>query len=156
MYGNVESSCAIMQFMFKKIFQKKPKHFNPGKVIIPVGHPNPPAQHEIDVATILALHYQTTVEFIMPIDDFKRKTPDIRMLDVEWEIKSPIGTSKSTIYKQFRRASKQAKHIVIDSRNTKLKYDRIEKEVRFEFSKRHSLKKVILIDKSKKIVEIQK
>ena len=137
-------------------FKRKPKEFNPGKVIIPVGHPNPPAPHEIDVAKIMALHYKTDVEFIMPIDDFKRKTPDMRMNGVEWEIKTPKGTSKSTIYKQFRRAAKQANNIIIDTRHTKLKYSRIETSVKQEIDKRKSIKKVILINKSKKIVEFFK
>jgi len=45
--------------MFK--FKRKPKQFNIGKVIIPAGHPNPPAPHEEDVAKLLAHHYETTV-----------------------------------------------------------------------------------------------
>ena len=140
--------------MFKKIFQKKPIHFNPGKIIIPVGHPNPPAPHEIDVATILASHYKTTVEFIMPIDDFKRKTPDIKMLDVEWEIKSPKGKSKSTISNQLRRGSKQSQNLIIDTRQTKLKYVEIERRVRFVVKSSTSIKKVVFINKSGKVVEL--
>jgi len=142
--------------MFKRIFRKNLKQLNLGKVTIPVGHPNPPAPHEEDVAKILALHYKTTVEFIMPIDDYKRKTPDIRMLGVEWEIKSPKGNSKYTIQEQFRRASKQAKNIIIDTRHTKLRYERIETSVKLEMKKRHTIKKVILINKLKIIVEFFK
>jgi hypothetical protein len=138
------------------MIRKKRKQINLGQVIIPVGHPNPPEQHEEDAAKILACHYKTTVEFIVPIDDYKRKSADVMMLGVEWEIKSPIGTSKSTIYKQFRRASKQAKNIVIDTRYTELSYERIVTSVKLEMSKRHTIKKVILIDKSKKVVEFFK
>ena len=126
-----------------------------GTIIIPGGHPNPPEPYEIDVALILAQHYQTEVEFLIPIDDYKRKTPDIKMLGVEWEIKSPQGKSKSTIGTQFRRGSKQANNIVLDTRRTKLKYDIIEKQVIIEANQRTSLNKVILINKSKKVVEIK-
>ena len=59
------------------MIKKKIKLFNPGKVIIPVGHPNPPISHELDAALVLSQHYQTTVEFIVPVDDYKRKTADI-------------------------------------------------------------------------------
>jgi len=135
-------------------FRKKSKQFNTGKVIIPVGHPNPPAPHEEDVAKILAHHYETTVEFIMPIDDYKRKTADIMMNGVAWEIKSPKGKSSSTISNQIRRASKQSCNLIIDSRSTKLKYIEIERRLRFGLSKSTSIKRVILIDKSGKIVEI--
>jgi hypothetical protein len=31
------------------------------------------------------------------VDDYKRKTPDIVMQGIEWEMKSPSGKSKNTI-----------------------------------------------------------
>ena len=144
-----------MLFMSKK----KRKQINPGRVTTPVGHPNPPEPHEVEVATILALHYQTTVEFIVPVDDYKRKSADITMLGVEWELKCPTGASKATIENQFRRASKQAKNIVFDTRRTILDDGIIEKKVLFELNNRPSMKKVnkvILINKSGIVVEIKK
>ena len=87
------------------MMKEKVKQLNLGQVIIPASHPNPPEPHEVSAAIVLARHYQTTVEFLMPIDDYRRKTADIAMLGLEWEIKSPTGSSKYTIQKQFRRAS---------------------------------------------------
>ena len=136
--------------------KKRQKLINPGQVIIPVGHPNPPELHEENTAKVLARHFKCTVEFLVPIDDFKRKTADIVMMGVEWEIKCPTGSSKITIQRQFQRASQQAKHIVIDLRRTKLDYITVEKSVRFEMSKRSYIKKVILIDKNENVVEFQK
>jgi len=136
-------------------FKKKSKELNKGKVIIPVGHPNPPASHEEDVAKLLAHHYEATVEFIMPIDDYKRKTPDIMMNGIAWEIKTPKGKSSSTVSNQIRRASKQASNLVIDTRSTKLKYVEIERRLRFGLSKSTTIKKVIIVDKSGKIIEFQ-
>ena len=136
--------------------KKKDKQLNLGQVIIPGNHPNPPMPHEVDVALILARHYKTTIEFIVPVDDYKRKSADIVMLGVEWEIKCPSGTSKSTISGQFQRASKQSKNIVIDTRLTKLRFEEIEKRVFNEIKKRTNIKKVVLIDKYEKIIEIQK
>ena len=132
--------------------KKKSKRENTSNVVIPNNHPNPPEPHEIDIAMILSRHYQTTVEFMVPVDDYKRKSADIIMLGVEWEIKSPTGTSKSTISGQFQRASKQSRHIIIDSRRTKLKFPEIEKRVIIEVTKRTSIGKVILIDKNKKVI----
>jgi len=137
-----------MCFMSKS----KNKQVNPGQVIFPVNHPDPPQQHEIDVAYILARHFRTAVEFLIPVYDYKRKSADIVMLGVEWEIKCPTGTAKTTIGAQFKRASKQAKNIIIDTRLTKLKYEDIEKTVLTEMKKRSAIKKVILIDKSQKVV----
>ena len=146
----------IISVIIQSMFKKKVTDNNPGQVIIPVGHPNTPQSHEVDSAYVLARHYRTTVEFIMPVDDYMRKSADIIMLGVEWEIKCPQGKSKSTIGNQFRNASRQAKNIIIDSRRTKLKYDKVEKQVIFEANQRTVLNKVILINKKGKIIEIKK
>jgi hypothetical protein len=140
----------------RSMAKKKQKQNNPGQVIIPGNHPNPPMPHEVNTALTLALHYQTTVEFLIPIDDYMRKTADVTFLGVEWELKCPVGASKSTIENQFRRGSKQSRNIIIDTRRTKLDYQIIEKKVFFELKKHPSVKKVILIDKFEKVIEIQK
>ena len=132
---------------------KKKKNQNRGQVIIPENHPNPPLPHEVNIASVLAGHYQSVVQFIIPVDDYKRKSADVIMHGVQWELKCPIGASKSTIRNQFRRASRQSKNIVIDVRRTKLEYSNIEKEVLFQIKERPYIKKVILIDKYEKIIE---
>ena len=157
-FGSAEKVLFISRYsdIMLSMAKRKRKQENRGNVVIPGSHPNPPSPDEVDVALVLARHYQTTVEFIVPIDDYKRKSADIVMLNVEWEIKCPSGTSKSTISGQFQRASKQSKNIIIDSRRTKLKFPDIEKRVLIEVKKRTSINKVILIDKNEKIIEIQK
>jgi len=135
--------------------KKKRNPKNPGQVIIPAGHPNPPEPHEVDAAMALARHYKVVVEFIIPVDDYRRKSADILMLDLEWEIKCPKGASRATVENQFRRASKQSGNIIIDTRRTRLRYKMIEKNVIFELKKHPSVKKVVLIDKSDNIIEIQ-
>jgi len=140
------------------VFKRKINQ-NRGQVIIPDNHPNPPLPHEVNMASVLAEHYQTVVEFLIPVDDYKRSTADILMLGVEWELKCPTGASSSTIGEQFRRASRQANNIVLDTRRTNLEFDYIEKKVLVEMKERPSLKKVnkiILIDKFEKIIEIKK
>ena len=137
----------------------KKKQKNRGQVVIPENHPNPPLPHEVNIASVLAHHYQTVVKFLVPVDDYKRKTADIIMFGVEWELKCPTGASRATVGNQFRRASKQAKNVVLDTRRTKLDFEAIEKSVLFEVKTRPSMRKIqriILIDKSEKIVEIKK
>ena len=137
---------------------RKKKQKNRGQVKIPDNHPNPPLPHEVNMASVLAQHYNTVVEFIVPVDDYMRKTADILMLGMEWELKCPTGSSRRTVEHQFKRASKQAKNIVIDTRRTQLDYETIEKKVLFEISNRPSIKKlnrIVLIDKFEKIVEIK-
>jgi len=103
----------------------------------------------------LAQHFRCDVEFLVPVDDYLRKSADILIRGVEWEIKSPTGGSKATIQNQFRRASKQAKNIILDTRRSKLDYETIEKRVLLEV-KCSSFKKVLLIDKFEKVIVMRK
>jgi len=127
-----------------------------GKIIIPVKHTNPPEPHEIAIAKILVVHFNVDVEFIIPVDDYMRKSADIRMFGVEWEIKSPTGNSKRTIANQFRFAYKQAKHIIIDASRTALSSVIIIKQIQLEMKNRRSIKRVILIEKNGNVLEINK
>jgi hypothetical protein len=137
---------------------KKKQNYT-GQVIIPLDHPNPPLPHEVETAWVLAHHFQCDVEFLIPVYDYKRKTADIIMLGVEWELKCPTGASKATIENQLRKITKQALNIVIDTRRTTLEYETIEKRVLFELKNRPSMKRIhrfILIDKFEKVIEIKK
>jgi hypothetical protein len=134
--------------------KKKDKKMNPGQVILPVGNPNPPELHEIEAAWILARHYGCTIEFLIPVDDYKRKTPDTVMFGVEWEIKSPIGRGRNTIRHQFGRASSQARNIVFDGRRTKINDDSLQKGILRELKEHRSIQRVIFISKSQNVLEI--
>jgi hypothetical protein len=126
---------------------KKHNKLNPGQVIISARHPNPPEPHEIEVAQILARHFSTTVEFLVPVDDYKRKTADVTMDKTEWEIKSPHGNSKSTVHHQIGRASKQSKYIVFDGRRTSLSDETLIGRIRVEMKERRSIKRILLSQK---------
>jgi len=124
------------------------------KVIIPYHHPDPPNEREIEVAWLLARHFNCTVEFLIPIDDYMRKTPDIKMMGVYWEIKCPVGKSRTTISNQFKRATKQAKHIVFDARNLRFSEADVEQSVHNQMLLRPSVRRILLINKKGKILEI--
>jgi len=138
------------------MFKKKKNEINPAQVVIPADHPNPPEPHEVSAARLLANHYKCTVSFLVPIDDFKRKTADIVMLGSIWEMKSPIGSSKHTISNQFKVASQQARNIILDTRRTSLTDEQIEKSAINELKIRTRTKKLVIINKLEKIVEIRK
>jgi hypothetical protein len=134
---------------------KKNKKINRGQVIIPTEQTKPPEPHEVEVAWILARHYSCTVVFLIPIDDYKRKTPDMVMQGREWEMKSPLGKSKNTIGNQFIRAAKQSKYFIFDGGRTSISDADIEKSIRFEMTKRSSIKRVVFISKLGEVVEIE-
>jgi len=126
------------------------------QVTIPPNHPNPPEPHEISTAHLLARHFQCEIEFLTPSDQYKVKTPDFKMLGVEWELKCPLGSSKSTIYHQIRLASKQSNYIIIDLARSKLDISKATRQIQFELKKRNAIKRIILITKNKKIVEFSR
>jgi len=138
------------------MFKKKKTNEYLGSVIIPPGLIVPPEQHEIEAALILSRHYKCSVEFLIPVNDYKRKSADVVMQGVIWELKSPMGDSKkNTIERQFKKGTKQSRNIVLDTRRTKLDDLEIEKKVLHEATKRSSIKRVIMINKSGKIIVLQ-
>ena len=127
-------------------------------MIVPDNHPNPPDDREIEAATILAKYFNFIVEFIIPVDDYKRGTVDVLMNGAEWEIKTPDGLSrKYTIRDQFSRATKQGAHnLVLDGRFTKLPDDFIIAKIQQELQHRRHIKKVLFITKSREILAFSK
>jgi hypothetical protein len=115
-----------------------------------------PQEHEVSAAWILARHYNCAVEFLKPLDGYRRKTPDFVMMALEWEHKSPTGNSKTTVSNNLITAKLQSPNIVFNTRRTKLDDDRIKKELRKHLVKRRSIYRIIMIAKDRKVVEIKK
>jgi hypothetical protein len=103
--------------------------------------------HEIKAAWIAARHFNTTVEFLIPIDSYKIKTADMVINGRIWELKSPKGNSKTTAGNQFKRATKQSKFIIFDARRTSLPDADVLKKVKRELAKRQSIKGLLFINK---------
>ena len=80
-------STALCFDIMLPMVRKKRDQENTVRVIIPGDHPNPPLPHEVEAALVLSRHFRSEVEFIVPVDDYKRKSADIVMLGLEWEIK---------------------------------------------------------------------
>ncbi|MDR0854330.1 MAG: hypothetical protein LBN34_08165 [Clostridiales Family XIII bacterium] len=118
---------------------------NEPKVIISQNIIPPPEEHEISAAWILAKHFHCSIEFLKPLDGYKRKTPDFVMGALEWELKSPIGNSRRTIKDKLREAKLQSPNIVIDTRRTKLHDIFIEAELRKQFKIKKSIYKLLMM-----------
>ena len=82
--------------------------------------------HELRVATILSWT-GANVEFI---EVGTTHTPDIRFMNLEWEIKSPKGKSSRTIENNVRAALKQSSNIIIDLSRIKLPEDKCVRETK--------------------------
>lgn len=124
-------------------------------IISPIIIP-PPEEHEISAAWILARHYQCVIEFLKPLDGYKRKTPDFVMNALEWEMKSPTGNSKTTISNNLLAAKLQSPNIVFDARRTKIDDKKIESELTKYISQKKSIYRIIMIAKDETVFEIRR
>lgn len=123
------------------------------RVIIPVDIKPLPAHYEITGAQLLAQYFKTDVEFISRSN---YKTPDFLINNTSWELKSPTGTGKNNIERQLQAGLKQSQNIIFDARRSKLHIFKIRSELSRQFQLTKSMKRLILIEKSGRIVEIRR
>ena len=124
-----------------------------GKTIIPFGVFV--EQHELDVAKVLN-KLGKDVEFILPSRVQFSRTPDIKMDDLLWEIKSPKGNSSRTIENNLRCALKQSKNIIIDLRRIKIDETRAISQINKQFKQSKVMKRILIIRQNQEILDIIK
>lgn len=121
------------------------------RVIIPVDLKPTPALYELSAAALLASHFKADVEFIPRSN---QKTPDFLIDGVAWELKSPTGNGKNNIERQLQTGLKQSRNIIFDARRSKIHISKIRSELSRKVKLVKSINSLILIEKSKTIVEI--
>ena len=94
------------------------------------------------------------IELIPPI--LERKTPDIKMEKLFWEIKRPTANSKYTIQHAFKYALKQSPNIIFDLRSRKLHQEEAKRKVEKIFYESKSAKRLLIILKSQKVIDYKK
>lgn len=130
----------------------KSKH---GKVKI--NNPNLES-HEKKTVFYLA-RYGFNIEVLMPSNMPGTNNPDLLMMGTFWEMKAPISSKKSSISDNFFKAVKQSGgKTVFDLRNIKKKEDVIEaeKNIMELFKETRGMRRIILIKKSGKTIDIIK
>jgi hypothetical protein len=124
-----------------------------GSLVIPEGlYPEP---HELEAATFF-IKLGKNVTFLVPSRNRNSRTPDVIIDDIRWEIKSPIGKSKTTISNALKRAVRQSPYIIIDARYTKLSDAYIKTEIRRNLLLTRSIARILLITKKQEVVEIER
>ena len=121
-------------------------------VIIPIDMNPRPENHEISAAMILADYFCSDALFLKATGT---NSPDISIKGVQWEIKSPIGSGKNNIRKSMREAAYQSVNIVIDLRRSKLHQTRALGYIKQYFAHPNRLKRVLVITKLEKVLEIK-
>lgn len=119
--------------------------------------PNGVVLHTHENATVVFLTQQGfDVELIPPVQRKNTRTPDIHMQSLDWEMKCPTGKSANTIKRAFKTALGQSKNIIFDLRNSKMS-DKINiAKLEKEFSDIKSARHLIIITKSRKILDFHK
>lgn len=100
-------------------------------------------KHEFDTIVFLTT-LGNDVELIPPKHIPNMLSPDIKMAGEVWEIKSPKGSSRSTLEHAFQHAVKQSPNIIFDLRRT---------DIPLEKSK-HTLSKLMQTSKNAKRLAI--
>lgn len=112
-----------------------------------------PKVHEETAAAILANHFSSNVYFL---ETGSHGGPDVKIGSVEWEIKSPDGSSPRTIQNNMRKAGHQSGNVVIDLRRVKIHQRRAVGYVgQFMAGASSKFKRVIVITKLKKVLTIK-
>ncbi|MCE7936801.1 hypothetical protein DYH10_03365 [Candidatus Saccharibacteria bacterium CPR2] len=119
--------------------------------------PNGVVLHTHENATVVFLTEQGfDVELLPPVQRKGARTPDIKMLDVEWEMKSPRSNGKYTIEHSFRSALKQSPYIIFDIRGSKIPQQKCIAEIERRFNDFKKVKRVIIITKTRKLLDFNK
>ena len=125
----------------------------PGRTIIPLGVF--PELHELETAAVF-LAQGLDVEFLVPNRTKGARTPDVKINNILWEMKSPRVSSKKTIANALRRAVKQSHNVIIDARAMKIPESDIERELMRNVPLIKSLKRLILISRTGEIIDLKR
>lgn len=110
-------------------------------------------KHE-NATVVFLTNYGFDVELIPPV--LERKTPDIKMIGLQWEIKRPTANSKYTVPHAFKSALKQSTNVIFDLRSSKLHQEQAFNRLKHEFELSKGIKRLKVILKSHKIVDFAK
>jgi hypothetical protein len=112
---------------------------------------------------ILQQHEMSTVVFLTQqgfdvalIPPQRRKgahTPDIHMDGLNWEMKRPKGQSAHTIKRAFKTTSRQSANIIFDLRSSKLPDEANLPKLEKEFTDLRGVKRLMIITKSREIID---
>ena len=120
-------------------------------VIIPKNVYPKPSAKEISAAYILLDFFNKNIQFVARNSS---KTPDFLIDNKYWELKSPTGDGKRNLQHTVSRALKQSSYIIVDARFSKIHIVKIKSYLENEKSKNKQIKKLLLINKQKNVIEI--
>ncbi|MCL2144715.1 MAG: hypothetical protein FWH43_04400 [Endomicrobia bacterium] len=114
-----------------------------------------PEKHELETAWFLN-SCGKDIEFLVPVRSKGIRTPDIVMDGVLWEIKCPTGHGKRTLDRAVKKAIHQSQNIIFDLRRLQFNEEIATKQLNKDFSSVKSIRRLMIITKSKNLLDIKK
>jgi hypothetical protein len=119
--------------------------------------PNGVVLHTHENAIVVFLTQQGfDVELLPPLQRKGARTPDIKMLGLEWEMKSPKSNGKYTIEHSFRSALKQSPNIIFDIRGSKMPEQKCIIEIERRFNDFKKVNRVMIVTKRRRLLDFSK
>jgi len=123
-----------------------------GSVIIPAGLDI--WDHEIRTAQVFARDGHT-VQFMVADQGYRRKTADVLIDGVAYEIKSPKADKLSAIERNLKRATRQSSNIIIDSRRmSKIHDTTIQSFLAQKLKQQKTIKMLLFVNRKHQIIDI--
>ena len=76
------------------------------------------------------------------------------MIEIEWEIKCPIGKGRNTISRNIKQAVRQSENIIIDLRRIALPEKQCIIQIEKQVHERRSIKRILVIKKDQELLDI--
>lgn len=114
--------------------------------------------HEKLAVDFLAAKLGYDVTFLVPNRRKNAKTPDMEMIGMRWEIKSPKGKSSRTIENNLRSALRQSSNIVLDLRRMdgRIPTRKILAEVERQFRLAKTIRQIIVITRQEECIDFHR
>ena len=124
-----------------------------------IGRINTNGMHKEHQENEAALHlalFGLDIEYIQQSNTKGTHNADFLIHGTIWELKSPNGSSLNAIERNFRAANNQASNIILDLRYFKIHYSKARVEALKQFKLFRRIRRMILIEKSGKTLDIMK
>lgn len=108
---------------------------------------------EFCAAKLLLNFFKTDIEIIKETNE---KTPDFEIDGEKWELKSPRGNGKNNIRNNLNAAKRQSVNIIFDSRYSKIKQEKIDRELNKYFRKMKRIRRLVVIKKGGCVIELKR
>ena len=119
--------------------------------------PNGVSLEKHEYATVLLLtEMGSDVELVPRSNREGEHTPDIIIDNVKWEMKSPTGETRNTIKNIIQSALRQSVNVILDLRRIKRPMEKCLRDIDREFTHNKKIKRLLVITKSKKVIDFSK